>query len=264
LEVPIRGRNGEDAVTDADNMPALTDGLPSQTNASPRRTRPGICLCWMLGLFIASLLTVAPFFYYRYSYTYGKRLREVAAGKFYRSGCMTVPGFREAIKRYGIRTIINLMDEWPDPDLSCGYFGGGRLKESELCKELNVKFVFLPVDTISRNDVPGKRPETIEKFLEIMDNPANHPVLLHCKAGLHRTGCLAAVYRMEYDGWTPAEALRELKRMGFGEFVSSSANDYILEYVMTYQRGLRHGRNTFAESRRIGESHTQENTDKER
>jgi tyrosine-protein phosphatase SIW14 len=196
---------------------------------------------WGLGLFIAGLLTVAPFFYYRYCYTHSKRLREVAAGKFYRSGCMTVPGFKAAIECYGIRTIINLMDEWPDPDLYRGYFGGGRQKESELCKELNVKYIFLPVDTVKRTEGPERRPEAIEKFLAILDDPANHPVLLHCKAGLHRTGCLAAVYRMEYDGWTPAEAMYELKHMGFGEFVSTSANDYITQYILTYQRGLRQG-----------------------
>src|SRR5438552_6002886 len=98
-----------------------------------------------MGLLIAGIVLVVPVFYYRYSYTHSKRLREVAAGKFYRSGCMTVPGFRAAIERYGIRTIVNLMDEWPDPDLYQGYFGGGRLKESELCQEMNVKFIFLPV-----------------------------------------------------------------------------------------------------------------------
>jgi hypothetical protein len=225
-------------VQDADIHDTLSPRPATHNGIGPPRWQR-----WCFGAVIVCLLTVAPYFYYRYCYTHAKRLREVVAGKFYRSGCMTVPGFREAIQRYGIRTIINLMDEWPDPDLYCAYFCGSRLKESELCKELNVNYIFLPVDILNRNAAPGRRPEAIEKFLEIMDNPANHPVLLHCKAGLHRTGCLAAVYRMEYGGWTNAEALRELKHMGFGEFVSSSANEYITQYVMTYQRGLRHGQN---------------------
>ena len=72
-----------------------------------------------------------------------------------------------------------------------------------------------------------------------MDDPANHPVLLHCRAGLHRTGVLAAVYRMEYQGWTPAQAIDELKAYGFGEFPCSSANDYITQYVLTFRRGVR-------------------------
>ena len=68
-----------------------------------------------------------------------------------------------------------------------------------------------------------------------MDDPANYPVLIHCKAGLHRTGILVAVYRMEYEGWTPQAAIRELKDNGFGEFVCSSANNYVQEYILTYR-----------------------------
>jgi protein-tyrosine phosphatase len=59
--------------------------------------------------------------------------------------------------------------------------------------------------------------------------------LIHCRAGLHRTGVISAVYRMEYDGWTPQEALRELKDHGFGEFASTAANVYVQQYVLTYQ-----------------------------
>ena len=65
-------------------------------------------------------------------------------------------------------------------------------------------------------------------------------MLIHCKAGLHRTGILTAVYRMEYEGWTPAQAYRELKAHGFGDWACTSANDYVNEYVLQYRRGLRH------------------------
>jgi protein-tyrosine phosphatase len=68
-----------------------------------------------------------------------------------------------------------------------------------------------------------------------MDDPANYPVLIHCKAGLHRTGCLVAVYRMEYEGWSPTEAIAEMKDLGFGDAACTSANDYIQQYVLTYQ-----------------------------
>src|SRR5207302_8467604 len=73
---------------------------------------------WILGLILAILVTAVPIVQYRWTYTHSKRLREVAPGKFYRSGEMTAPGFREAIADLGIRTIINLQDEYPDPGLS--------------------------------------------------------------------------------------------------------------------------------------------------
>jgi tyrosine-protein phosphatase SIW14 len=72
-----------------------------------------------------------------------------------------------------------------------------------------------------------------------MDDPTNYPVLIHCRAGLHRTGVLAAVYRMEYDGIGSEEAIQELKAHGFGEWPCTSANDYIKQYILTYRRGLR-------------------------
>jgi hypothetical protein len=44
---------------------------------------------------------------------------------------------------------------------------------------------------------------------------------------------------MEYQGWTRAEAYREMKGYGFGDFACTSANDYVYEYVLTYQPGIR-------------------------
>ena len=40
------------------------------------------------------------------------------------------------------------------------------------------------------------------EFLAVMDNRANYPVLVHCFAGIHRTGTMCAVFRMEYHGWS--------------------------------------------------------------
>jgi tyrosine-protein phosphatase SIW14 len=184
---------------------------------------------------IVGLLAVTPFLHYRYVYTYGKRLREVVPGKVYRSGQMTEPGFRAAVERHGFRTIINLQDDNTDPDIARGYFTGATVPESDLCKQMGVRYVLIAPDLVNRRKVPEIRPKAIEEFLEVMDNEENYPVLIHCKAGLHRTGCMVAIYRMEYQGWTMEQALTELKGHGFGEFVSTKANDYIYQYVVTYQ-----------------------------
>jgi len=48
-----------------------------------------------------------------------------------------------------------------------------------------------------------------------MDNPANYPVLVHCFGGIHRAGAFTAIYRMEYEHWTNAEAMAEMKRCGY-------------------------------------------------
>jgi hypothetical protein len=190
-------------------------------------------------LLIGALVTAAPFIYYRYGYTYAKRLRVVDSGLVYRSGCMTAPGFREALTTLKIRTVLNLQDEAPDPDLAEGYFTAESIPESQLCKEMNVNYVFICLDTLDRKQAETGRPAAIEQFLTLMDNPDNYPVLIHCRAGLHRTGCLVALYRMEYDHWSMEQALNELKANGFGEYASTKANDYIAQYVVNYQPGIR-------------------------
>jgi tyrosine-protein phosphatase SIW14 len=194
---------------------------------------------WALALAVAVPVTVVPVAFYRVVYVHGKRLREVSPGRVYRSGQMTAEGFRDAVDRYRLHTVINLQDEYPDPELPWHYFGGGHIAESELCHRLGVRYVWLPPDIIARRKIPAERPRAIDRFLAIMDDPANHPVLIHCRAGLHRTGVMAAVYRMEYENYSPAEALRDLKANGFGDFACTSANDYIVQYILTYRRGLR-------------------------
>jgi hypothetical protein len=194
---------------------------------------------WLLGLGITFLLTVVPFIAYRYEYTFGKRLREVVPGRVYRSGQMTAPGFIEAVERFHIRTMINLQDEYPDPDIAAGYFTSRTIKESDLCRQLGVRYIYIAPDLIQRRLVPQQRPQAIDRLLALLDDPATYPVLLHCHAGLHRTGAMVAVYRMEYEGWSPQEAIEEMKANGFGEWVCTSANDYITQYVLTFRRGLR-------------------------
>jgi protein tyrosine/serine phosphatase len=193
----------------------------------------------LFGLGIAALLIVVPFIHYRAAYAHGKRIHEVSPGVLYRCGQLTEEGFADIVERYHIRTIINAQDEFPDPDIEAGYFDRHTRKESELCRRLGVRYVFLPPDLMDQRRLPAGRPAAIDRLLTILDDPANHPVLIHCHAGLHRTGCYTAVYRMEYEGWSPRQAIAELKANGFGEFVCSSANEYILQYILTYRPGER-------------------------
>lgn len=196
-------------------------------------------LRWALGLGIAALLSVVPVVYYRWDYSHHKRLRAVDAGILYRSGQLTTAGFAEAVERLRIRTIVNLQNEFPDPLLRDSFLGGGSEPESEMCRRLGVRYLFIAPDLLPRGQIPSHRPTAIDQFLAIMDDPSNYPVLIHCRAGLHRTGVLSAVYHMEYEGWSWREALRDLRENGFNRFASSSANAYIQQYIQTFQPGIR-------------------------
>jgi protein tyrosine phosphatase (PTP) superfamily phosphohydrolase (DUF442 family) len=188
---------------------------------------------------LAGILGIAPIVYFRSVYDTNKRLRIVRPGRVYRSGQMTADGFADAVERYQIRTILNVQDEYPDPAINRGFWDHRRVKESELCRDLGVRYIHLAPRLISRRLVPEQRPTVIDEMLSILDDESNYPVLIHCHAGLHRTGILTAIYRMEYEGWSQDEAYHEMKAEGFGPWVCTSANDYVTQFVLSYRRGLR-------------------------
>jgi hypothetical protein len=188
----------------------------------------------LLGGAIAVLVTVVPFVFYRWEYTHNKRLREVVPGRIYRSGQMTAGGFAEAVERLHIRAVLNLQDEYPDPEISEGYFTGASVAESELCRRLGVRYLYLAPDLLPHRQAVTHHPVAIDKLREILADPGNLPLLIHCRAGLHRTGVLVGVYRMSYQSWSPGEAIREMKANGFGIWPCTSANEYIAQYILKY------------------------------
>lgn len=204
--------------------------LEKSSKPVSRERLPALSRYVAVSVFIVFVTTLValPFAYYRDRYVQFKRFRVVADGILYRSGQMTAEGLDEVISRYGIRTVINLQNEEPDPLLENGQ------TESQFCRQRGVRYRFIAPDLIPRQCVPDDRPMAIDEFLSVMNDPRNHPVLLHCRAGLHRTGVLAAVYRMEYDGWTARQALEELKANGFGDSKAIASNDYIMQYILTY------------------------------
>jgi protein tyrosine/serine phosphatase len=189
---------------------------------------------------IVGIIGVAPVLFYRSVYGHDKRLRVVTRNLVYRSGQLTAAGFTDAKERLHIKTIINLQDDFPDPDLDLSFLDRRTIKESELCRRIGVRYVFIGPDLVWRKRVGIDRPEAVEQFLAVMDDPDSYPVLIHCKAGLHRTGVMTAIYRMEYEGWTPSQAVQEMKHLGFGEWACTSYNDYVKQYVLSYKPGVRH------------------------
>ena len=69
------------------------------------------------------------------------------------------------------------------------------------------------------------------KFLDAVLDPANQPVFIHCAHGCDRTGVMAAVYRMEVEGWAPGEALEEMRAFGCSEVYGD-----LIRYVERYRR----------------------------
>jgi len=124
---------------------------------------------------------------------------EVKRGVLYRSGQLTGDQLREAVKRYGIRTVVNL--QWPGEEMKA---------ERSLSRRLGVDFVNLPMP----GDGLGEEGQ-FREFLKVLDDPDRRPALVHCARGTCRTGAAVAFYRFERDGWTPEDVANELERQTY-------------------------------------------------
>jgi protein tyrosine/serine phosphatase len=124
---------------------------------------------------------------------------EVKRGVLYRSGQLTPEQLTEAVKRYNLRTVINL--QWPGEEMQV---------ERGLAGRLGIDFVNLPMP----GDGLGEEWQ-FRKVLEILDDPGRQPALVHCARGTCRTGAAVAFYRFERDGWTPEDVAAELRRQTY-------------------------------------------------
>jgi protein tyrosine/serine phosphatase len=92
---------------------------------------------------------------------------------------------------------------------------------------------------IPMNVMKNVDPAAVRKALSVMTDPANQPVFVHCQHGKDRTGLVAAVYRMEVDGWSEAEAEAEMEAFGFHE-VWFQLKKFVRQYPEDH-KGIRAG-----------------------
>src|SRR5260370_920382 len=93
----------------------------------------------VLAVSIGLMIVAAPLLYQRYRLTTQKRLRPAPPGGLHRGGQMPADGFERAIRELGIRTVINVQNEIPDPDLRRSFLDGRTESEQDLCRRLGVR-----------------------------------------------------------------------------------------------------------------------------
>jgi protein tyrosine/serine phosphatase len=125
----------------------------------------------------------------------------VKHGVLYRSGQLTSDQLAQAVKQYGIRTVVNF--QLPAEEMR---------RERELARELGVNFLNLPMP----GDGFGEEAQ-FRQVLEATDDPDRRPVLVHCARGTCRTGSAVALYRFERDGWTIKDVAAEMRRQTYRE-----------------------------------------------
>lgn len=146
----------------------------------------------------------------------------VTPGVLYRSGQLTPAQLADVVDRYGIRTVVNLRaeneyarDDW-------------YRQEVATADRLGVAHVDLPMNA---GFPPGD--EALRTWLDLLDDPAAQPLLVHCEHGVVRTGIMVGVYEVEKRGLAADGALSRFERFGheFPEHVRERIDAWFARYV---------------------------------
>lgn len=182
-----------------------------------------------LSVLILLIIVGGPLSYLRYEREHCRNFQVVHPGVLYRSGQLSLDGLKDVLHDHGINTVISLRypqagEELP-PDAD----------EELYCRRNGIRYFRIRPLPWSSPDGAVPAETALAEFFEVMDQPENYPVLIHCFAGAHRTGSFCAVYRMEYQGWTITEALTEMRQSGY-ETLSSDRD--IFDYLQSYRTRL--------------------------
>ncbi len=121
---------------------------------------------------------------------------EITPGESYRSAQLDREGFEHYIKRYKIKSVVNLRGTNPD--------AAWYKEEIAACAEQNVTHFDI---ALSADDEPKQ--EDIRRLIEIFES-APRPLLMHCQAGADRSGLAAAIWKVAVDHESKSEARKQL------------------------------------------------------
>src|SRR5687767_8010010 len=103
----------------------------------------------------------------------------------------------KALATLGINTVVDLRNDPTD-------------YEKPTAEALGMKYINIPMD-----DAEYPSDAAIAKFLEVINDPANGKMFVHCKGGKHRAGVTGAVYRFTKYGWNYDQVYNEMLKFNF-------------------------------------------------
>ncbi len=163
---------------------------------------------------------------YVYDTNINHNFKAVTEGKVYKSGAIPIDQLPKYISDNNIKSVIDL--RFPGTD---NLVDNPEIPEELLAeKEAIAKLDGINYFNLGSDQIPEQ--ETVDKFLELMDDDLNYPVLIHCHHGEGRAILFSSIYRMEYEDM-PNEEAREKSRffVKWGNFDHGTAKG---EYVKNY------------------------------
>ncbi len=106
-------------------------------------------------------------------------------------------GYR-TLKKMGVKTIISFRN----------FFSSEKNAEAA-----GLQYLSIPIYASIGSSAPTDA--QVKLFFDTVLDPRNQPVYIHCQHGKDRTGMMAAIYRIEREGWTNEEAIEEMQAFGY-------------------------------------------------
>ncbi len=149
----------------------------------------------------------------------------VQAGVLYRDGNRGIREFSHAVERGKIKTVVALIDDGELASARKPEFGA----EMAWCAAHGVK--------VARVVIPlGGWPtgEDVKRFLSVVSDKANQPVLVHCAQGVRRTGMMVAAYQRSAMGWDALKCKGAMLTFGH----SSRTVGDVEKFIEVYDPGM--------------------------
>ena len=140
------------------------------------------------------------------SYRHHKRYKHLAIhepGMVYRSAWLEAEVFREVIEKYQIRTVLNLCE--PDE------LGAQRcIDQRTAVRGSGARLVELPMPAAMLDPADP----AIQPFVDLLSDPQNYPLLVHCQHGVTRTAKVLVMYDILFRDMTAEQSLAAMPLFG--------------------------------------------------
>ncbi len=134
---------------------------------------------------------------------------EVTA-QLFRGGQPTTEGFR-ALKDFGIEIVVNFRDEPAEIE-----------SERRAVEALGLRYVSI---SWKASQIP--QGAQVAEFLKLLQTSPGKRIFAHCRFGSDRTGVMIATYRLAFEDWQPAQALREMRTYHYHHFFYPQLERYV-------------------------------------